>query len=79
MAVYHGSVRVIARGDGRSPVAAAAIRAAELERQGIATERGDPLRDTEEYNALTQQLYALHDRLEALQAQPDPASVAGQS
>ena len=75
MAVYHCSVRVISRGDGRSAVAAAA----ELERQGIATERGDPLRDTEEYNALTQQLYALHDRLHALQAQPDPASAAGQS
>ena len=79
MAVYHCSVAIISRGDGRSAVAAAAIRAAELERQGIATERGDPLCDTEEYNALTQQLYALHDRLEALQAQSDPASAAGQS
>ena len=79
MAVHHGSVRVISRGDGRSAVAAAASRAAELERQGIATERGDPLRDTEEYNALTQQLYALHDRLEALQAQSESVSAAGQS
>ena len=30
--------------------------------------RGDLLRDTEEYNALTQQLYELHDQIEILQA-----------
>ena len=68
-----------ARALDRLPQPKLGRRAAELERQGIATERGDPLRDTEEYNALTQQLYALHDRLHALQAQPDPASAAGQS
>lgn len=68
-----------ARVQGRLPQPKLGRRAAELERQGIATEQGDLLRDTEEYNALTQQLYALHDQLEALQAQSDPASAAGQS
>ena len=71
----HGQARV----QGRLPQPKLGRRAAELERQGIATEQGDLLRDTEEYNALTQQLYALHDQLEALQAQSDPASAAGQS
>ncbi|MFZ1426360.1 MAG: MobQ family relaxase [Geminicoccaceae bacterium] len=57
-----------ARGLDRLPQPKLGRHADELERRGIATERGDLLRDTEEYNQLTQQLYELHDQIEMLQA-----------
>ncbi len=60
----HGQARVL----DRLPQPKLGRHADEMERQGIATERGDLLRDTEEYNALTQQLYELHDQIEILQA-----------